>query len=114
MIPASAGASRASICRSHMTLPAAGRALGLKAHSVHVPSDLIAAYDPDAAGSLTGEKANSSAFDNSKFKARVPDFRCTVPRSVSVLRSSARFETDPDRQTSDDRLNTIQEGRLPQ
>ena len=84
-----------------------GRALGVDLEIVHVPSDLIAAYDPDALGSLIGDKANSAVFDNRKIKQLVPDFRCTVPWSEGVRRAIAWHEADPSRQTIDDRLNKI-------
>jgi nucleoside-diphosphate-sugar epimerase len=84
-----------------------GRALGVELEIVHIPSDLIAAYDPEALGSLTGDKANSSVFDNSKIKALVPDFRCTVRWSDGVRRAIDWFEADRSRQTIDHRLNTI-------
>jgi nucleoside-diphosphate-sugar epimerase len=84
-----------------------GQALGVELEIVHVPSDLIAAYDQEALGSLTGDKANSSVFDNSKIKALVPDFHCTVPWSEGLRRALAWFETDPTRQTIDGNLNNI-------
>ena len=84
-----------------------GRALGLNLEIVHLPSDLIAAYDPEALGGLTGDKINSSVFDNSKIKQLVPDFTCTVPWSEGVRRAIAWFEVDPSRQTIDERLNNI-------
>jgi nucleoside-diphosphate-sugar epimerase len=87
-----------------------GRALGMEAHIVHVASDLIAAHDPEATGSLIGDKTNSSVFDNSKIKALVPDFHCNVPWSVGVRRAIAWFEADPARQTIDDKANTIWDG----
>jgi hypothetical protein len=68
---------------------------------------LIAAFDPDALGSLIGDKANSAVFDNSKIKTLLPDFRCTVPWFEGVRRAIAWFEADPMRQTIDDRLNRI-------
>jgi nucleoside-diphosphate-sugar epimerase len=82
-----------------------GRALGVTAQIVHVPSDLIAAYDPQALGSLIGDKANSTVFDNSKIKALVPGFRCTVPWSAGVRRAIAWFEADPSRQSIDEEAN---------
>jgi nucleoside-diphosphate-sugar epimerase len=85
----------------------AGRALGVEPRIIHVPSDLIAAYVPEALGSLTGDKVNSTVFDNSKIKALVPDFRCTVPWAEGVRRAIAWFEADSSRQTIDERLNTI-------
>jgi nucleoside-diphosphate-sugar epimerase len=82
-----------------------GRALGVDLDIVHVPSDLIAAYDPDALGSLTGDKVNSSVFDNSKIKQLVPDFNCTVPWAEGVRRAIAWHADDPSRQTIDYELN---------
>jgi nucleoside-diphosphate-sugar epimerase len=84
-----------------------GYALGVEAQIVHVPSDLITAYDPDTLGSLIGDKANSVVFDNRKIKALVPDFACDVPWSEGVRRSIAWFEADPSRRTIDGRANEI-------
>ncbi|MGB8215023.1 MAG: SDR family oxidoreductase [Anaerolineales bacterium] len=84
-----------------------GRALGVDLKIVHVPSDLIAAYDPDALGSLTGDKVNSSVFDNRKIKDLVPDFICTVPWSEGARRAIAWYEADPARQTIDEKLNNV-------
>jgi nucleoside-diphosphate-sugar epimerase len=82
-----------------------GQALGLELDIVHVPSDLIAAYDPEALGSLTGDKVNSSVFDNSKIKQLVPDFNCTVPWAEGVRRAIVWHMADPSRQTIDHQLN---------
>ena len=84
-----------------------GRALGVEPQIVHIPSDLIAAYDPNAVGSLIGDKANSAVFDNSKIKELLPDFRCTVLWSEGVRRAIAWFEADPSRQTIDHQLSNI-------
>ena len=82
-----------------------GRALGVEPEIVHVPSDLIAAYDPEALGSLTGDKVNSSVFDNSKIKKLVPDFNCAVHWAKGVRRAIAWHEADPARQSIDQPLN---------
>jgi nucleoside-diphosphate-sugar epimerase len=84
-----------------------GRALGVDLQIVHVPSDLIAAYDPEALGSLTGDKANSSVFDNTKIKELVPDFNCTVSWAEGVRRAIAWHAADPSRQSIDVKLNVI-------
>jgi nucleoside-diphosphate-sugar epimerase len=84
-----------------------GRAIGVDLEIVHVPSDLIAACDPDALGSLIGDKANSAVFDNRKIKQLVPDFTCTVPWSEGVRRAIAWHEADPSYQTIDEKLNNI-------
>jgi nucleoside-diphosphate-sugar epimerase len=59
-------------------------ALGVKPNLVHIASDLIAAYDPDTLGSLTGDKSVSSVFDNTKIKRFVPDFVATTPWMVGT------------------------------
>ena len=82
-----------------------GQALGVELEIVHIPSDLIAAFDPEALGSLIGDKANSSVFDNSKIKKLVPEFNCTVPWAEGVRQAIAWHTADPFRQTIDDTLN---------
>ena len=72
---------------------------------VHIPSELIAAYWPDAVGSLIGDKAHSVVFDNSKIKRFVPDYVATVPWAEGVRRAIAWFEADPARQTIDAEAN---------
>jgi nucleoside-diphosphate-sugar epimerase len=84
-----------------------GRALGLDLEIVHVPADLIAAYDPEALGSLTGDKVNSAVFDNSKIRRFVPDFRCEVPWAEGVRRAIAWHEADPARQSIDEQADRI-------
>ncbi len=84
-----------------------GRAIGVDPEIVHIPSDLIAAYDPDALGSLIGDKANSAVFDNCKIKQLVPDFTCTVPWSEGVRRAIAWHEADPVRQIVDEAANQV-------
>jgi nucleoside-diphosphate-sugar epimerase len=80
-------------------------ALGVELQVVHVPADLIAAYDPEAMGSLVGDKANSAVFDNRKIKRFVPEFNCNVRWSEGVKRSIAWFEADPARQVTDEQLD---------
>ena len=83
-----------------------GKALGLEMHIVHIASDLIAAYDPDAIGSLIGDKSNSAVFDNSKIKRFVPDFKCDVTWAEGVRRAIAWYDADPARRTIDAQMNT--------
>jgi len=80
-------------------------AIGVEPHLIHIASDLIAAYDPHAVGSLIGDKATSVVFDNRKIKRFVPDFVAAVPWSTGVRRSIAWFEADPARQTIDAEAN---------
>jgi nucleoside-diphosphate-sugar epimerase len=83
----------------------AGHAIGVEPDIIHISSELIAAYDADAYGSLIGDKANSSVFDNSKIKRFVPDYVATVPWSEGVRHALAWFEADPTRCTIDDAAN---------
>lgn len=81
------------------------RALGVEPHLVHIPSELLAAYDEHKLGSLIGDKANSLVFDNSKIKRFVPEFECEVPWAEGIRRSLAWFEADPARQSIDHAAN---------
>ncbi|GAB4490639.1 MAG: SDR family oxidoreductase [Anaerolineales bacterium] len=84
-----------------------GSALRVAPNIVHIPSDLIAMYNPEATGSLLGDKSNSAVFDNSKIKRYVPGFRCEVRWAEGVRRAIAWFEADPSRQTIDHEANAL-------
>jgi nucleoside-diphosphate-sugar epimerase len=79
----------------------AGRALGVEARLAHVPSDLIAAYWPQATGSLIGDKSNSAVFDNRKIKELVPDFECETGWAEGVRRAIDWHVAHPEFQTID-------------
>jgi nucleoside-diphosphate-sugar epimerase len=85
------------------------RALGLEPNFIHIPSDLIAAYDPPSLGSLIGDKSNSMVFDNSKIKRFVPDYSCEVTWAEGVRRCLAWFEAHPEFQTIDYDMNSTWE-----
>jgi nucleoside-diphosphate-sugar epimerase len=76
-------------------------ALGVEPNLVHIPSDFIARYSPEAVGSLIGDKANSVVFDNTKVKRLVPDFVCRVAWAEGVRRAIEWHRADPSRQTVD-------------
>jgi nucleoside-diphosphate-sugar epimerase len=78
------------------------RAAGTEADIVHVPSDLIAAYDPAWGAGLLGDKAHSMVFDNSKIKRVVPDFAATIPFARGAEEVMAWYDADPDRQVVDE------------
>ncbi len=73
-------------------------AAGATAEIVHVPSDLIAAFDPRWGAGLLGDKAHSVIFDNSKIRRLVPDFRPTIPFSRGAEEIVAWYDADPRRQ----------------
>ena len=83
------------------------RALGLEPNLIHIPSDLIAMYDPHSLGSLIGDKANSVVFDNSKIKRFVTDYACEVTWAEGVRRSLAWFDAHPEFQTIDYEMNSV-------
>ena len=73
------------------------RAAGAEARLVHVPSALIAALVPDKGGSLLGDKAQSTYFDNAKVRRLVPEFQPRVSFAEGIARSIAWFDADPSR-----------------
>lgn len=86
-------------------IAAIGHAAGEKPDIVHVASDFIAAFDPEAVGSLLGDKAHCAVFDNTKIRSLVPGFAATVPFVEGVRRSVEWFEKHPERCTVDDAFN---------
>ena len=58
-------------------------ALGVKLNAVHISSEYLTAAGKkmgyDFEGALTGDKAVSVVFDNSKLKRLVPDMKTTIP-----------------------------------
>ncbi|MBN1995444.1 MAG: SDR family oxidoreductase [Anaerolineae bacterium] len=83
------------------------RAAGVEAKLVHIPSECIAAYDPEWGASLLGDKTNSMIFDNTKIKRLVPDFSATIPFSRGAEEIMAWHDADPARQTIDEDYNRL-------
>jgi nucleoside-diphosphate-sugar epimerase len=77
-------------------------AAGLEADIVHIPSDFIAAVEPELGPGLLGDKSHSLVFDNSKIKRFVPGFEAAVPFAEGVARSLAWFNADPSRKVVDE------------
>ena len=48
-------------------------------------------------GSLSGDKASSVVFDNSKIKRFVPGFSARVPFAEGIAQTIAWFDADPSR-----------------
>ncbi len=82
-------------------------AAGVKPTLVHVPSDLIAAYDTAWGESLLGDKTHSFILDNSKVKRLVPDFICTTPFSRGAEEIIAWHMADPARQNVEPAFNAL-------
>ena len=83
------------------------RAAGTQARIVHLPSEYIAAYDPQEGAGLLGDKAHSMIFDNSKIKRVVPGFMARIPFSFGAREIIAWYDADPKRQIVDDQLNGL-------
>jgi nucleoside-diphosphate-sugar epimerase len=84
-------------------------ALGVTPKLVHVPSDVIAAFDPNWGASLLGDKAHSMVFDNTKIKRLVPDYCATIPYARGAVEQIAWYLADPKRQVVDEAENAITE-----
>jgi nucleoside-diphosphate-sugar epimerase len=82
-------------------------ALGVRATLVHVPSDAIAAADPDWGASLLGDKAHSMVFDNAKLRSVVPGWRAVVPFERGAREIADWYLADPARQVTDEKLDAL-------
>ena len=76
-------------------------AAGVEPRLVHVPSDAIAAADPEWGAAMLGDKAHSMIFDNSKVKRLVPDYVARIPFAQGAREIVDWYEADPARQEVD-------------
>jgi nucleoside-diphosphate-sugar epimerase len=81
------------------------QAAGVEAKIVHIPSDFVGQCIPDEVGNLTGDKAVSVVFDNSKIKRFVPGYGAKIPFAEGIRRTIAWFDADPRRKQIDDDAN---------
>ena len=82
-------------------------ALGVTARLVHVPSDAIAAADPDWGAGLLGDKAHSMVFDNAKLRSIVPGWRAVIPFEQGAREIVEWYLADPARQVTDASLDAV-------
>ena len=82
-------------------------ALGVTVRLVHVPSDAIAAADPDWGAGLLGDKAHSMVFDNTKLRGIVPGWRAVIPFEQGARQIAAWYLADPARQVTDQALDAV-------
>lgn len=85
------------------------RAAKAELKMVHVPSDLINAYDPEWGPGLLGDKAHSSIFDNAKLKRLVPDFRAAIPFTRGAEEIMAWYDGDPARRKIDEKFDELED-----
>ncbi|HET8655492.1 MAG TPA: SDR family oxidoreductase [Longimicrobiaceae bacterium] len=81
------------------------RAAGVEPRLVHVPSEVIARFDPEWGAGLLGDKAHSMIFDNGKIKRLVPDYVATIPFARGAEEILAWYDEDPARRVVDEALN---------
>jgi nucleoside-diphosphate-sugar epimerase len=82
-------------------------ALGVTARLVHVPSDAIAAAEPDWGAGLLGDKAHSMVFDNAKVRSIVPGWRAVIPFEQGAREIVNWYLADPARQVTDTALDAV-------
>jgi nucleoside-diphosphate-sugar epimerase len=82
-------------------------AFRVTAQVVHVPSDAIAAADPEWGARLLGDKANSMIFDNAKVRSLVPGWRAVIPFERGAREIADWYLADPARQITDARLDAV-------
>jgi nucleoside-diphosphate-sugar epimerase len=85
------------------------RAAGVEPQLVHVPSEIIAAYDPIWGASLLGDKSHSMIFDNSKIRRLVPQFQPAIPFWQGAQEIIAWYDADASRQVADPYADEIQD-----
>jgi nucleoside-diphosphate-sugar epimerase len=84
-----------------------GQAAGVEPRLVHVPSEVIAAYDPEWGASLLGDKAYSMIFDNSKIRRLVPEFKPVIPFWQGAQEIMDWYDVDTARQKVDPQVDAV-------
>lgn len=84
-------------------------AAGVEPNFVHIPSEFIAAFDPERGASLLGDKAHSKFFDNSKIKHLVPDFNPAIPFHQGAREILAYYDADPARRVIDEHQDALKD-----
>lgn len=83
------------------------QAAGVEPHLVHVPSEVIAAYDPEWGASLLGDKAHSMIFDNCKIRRLVPEFHPAISFWQGAQEIIAWYDADPSRQVMNLKIDQV-------
>ena len=84
-------------------------AAGVEPQLVHVPSELIARYDPEWGASLLGDKAHSMLFDNHKIRLLVPQFHCTIPFWLGAREIITWYDEDSSRRVVNPHVDGLQD-----
>jgi nucleoside-diphosphate-sugar epimerase len=86
------------------------RAAGVTTQIVHVPSDFIAAVDPEWGAGLLGDKSHSMVFDNAKIKRAVTGFSATIPFSQGAREIIAWYDEEASRRVVDKAVDKAMDG----
>lgn len=84
-------------------------AVGVRPQLVHVPSELIAMYDPSWGPGLLGDKSHCLIFDNSKIRRVVPEFQPRIPFSQGIREVIAWYDAHPEFQKVDAAFDAMQD-----
>jgi nucleoside-diphosphate-sugar epimerase len=82
-------------------------AAGVEPRIVHVPSDAIAAADPEWGAGLLGDKAHSMVFDNTKIRGLGHRAVTSTPFERGAREIVAWHDADPARRVVDSRLDAV-------
>jgi nucleoside-diphosphate-sugar epimerase len=82
-------------------------AAGVEPKLVHLPSDVIAAHDPEWGASLLGDKTHSVLFDNTKIKRLVPEYRAEIPFVRGAEEIIAWYDAERDRRIVDTAFDAL-------
>lgn len=84
---------------------AVAMAAGKEANKVYIPSDYLGTFDENLRGSLLGDKAVSTIFDNSKIKRFVPEFNPSIRFKDGISNTINWFEKETNRMIIKDETN---------
>ncbi len=84
-----------------------GRAAGVEPTLVHVPSERIAALDPELGAGLLGDKSHSMVFDNSLVRSIVPGWHATTPFAQGAREMVEWYDAEESRRGVDARMNAL-------
>lgn len=82
-------------------------AAGVQPRIVHIPSEFIAAFDPDWGASLLGDKSHSMIFDNTKIKRFVPDYVATIPFARGAEEIVSWYDANPDKKVVNEEADRL-------
>ncbi len=91
----------------HEIFQCLAQALGVTADIVGVPSHILAKFDKDKGDSLLGDKCHSMIFDNSKLRAAVPTYECTVPFAQGAKEIVEWYKNNPKYQVTNPDLDAF-------